>query len=166
VGCSEISTSARLAPGTPVTSYRTYSWFQDPNKPVQTLAEQRMRSSLEAKLASKGLMPATAAPPDFLVAYHAKTQEKIQVTPSYAYGYPYTWGYSWGGFPDVTSYLEGTLIVDFIDPHSNQVFWRGTAEGEVQHPENPDPQRIDKAISRLIDQYPAPQMASSPRQTL
>jgi len=161
VGCSGITASSKTAPGVSLANYRTYAWYQPPAAEMQTVGEQEVRAALARELAQKGLMPAATEPPDFLVAYHATTQQKVNVTPG-GYGYGYRWGYGWSGFPDVTTYTEGTLIVDFIDPKTNQVFWRGTAQGVVEHPNNPDPQRISTAVSKLMKQYPS-EMASVPR---
>lgn len=159
-GCSGITTQANTAPGANLGKYHTYGWYHPPTGEMQSLAEQEVRSALQRDLAQKGLSLATTEAPDFLVAYHAKRQEKVQVTPS-GYGYGF-YGYGWGGFPDVTTYTEGTLVVDFVDPQTNQVFWRGTAQGVVEHPNNPDLNRIDTAVSKIVQQYPT-QMASVPR---
>jgi Domain of unknown function (DUF4136) len=161
VGCSGITANSNTAPGANLGKYHTYAWYQPPSGEMQSIAEQEVRSSLERQLAQKGLTMATTQPPDFLVAYHATKQQKVNVTPGYGYGYGY-WGYRWGGFPDVSTYTEGTLVVDFIDPQSNQVFWRGSAQGVVENPNNPDPQRIDTAVAKLVKQYPM-QVASVPR---
>lgn len=161
-GCSGITANSNTAPGANLGNYRTYGWYQPPSGEMQSVAEQEVRSALERELAQKGLVPATTEPPDFLVAYHATKQQKVSVTPSYGpYGYGY-WGYRWGSFPDVSTYTEGTLIVDFIDPKTNQVFWRGSAQGVVEHPNNPDLHRIDTAVAKLVKQYPT-QVASVPR---
>jgi hypothetical protein len=165
VGCAGVTTTASMAPATPVERYRTYGWFKAPSGAPESLAEQEMRAALERSLAQKGLTPATNGPPDFLISYHSKQQQRVQVTPGYGYGWGYGWGYRWGGFPDVTTYTEGTLVVDFIDPSTNQVFWRGTAQRVVEHPENPNPQHIDKAVAKLVNQYPS-QLASTPRQRM
>jgi hypothetical protein len=154
--CAGITTNAIVAPGANLSRYQTYGWAAQPAGQAQTIGEQQVRAALERDLAQKGLTPATNGSPDFLVAFHAKQQQRIEATPGYG------WGYGWGGFPDVTTYTEGTLIVDFIDPKTNQVFWRGTASAVLNNPNNPDPQKIDKAVSKLVQQYPT-QMASTSR---
>jgi hypothetical protein len=163
-GCAGISTNAQVSPGTNLAKYQTYGWYKPPSAAAESMAEQQLRASLEQQLAQKGLTPATTNPPDFLISYHAMERQKIEATPGYGYG-GFGYGYGWGGYPAFTTYTEGTLIVDFIDPQTNKVFWRGTAKGVVDHPDNPDPQRIDQAAAKLINQYPA-QLASAPRQAM
>jgi hypothetical protein len=55
------------------------------------------------------------------------------------------------------------LIVDFIDPHTNQVFWRGTATDIVNNPNSPDLGKLDAAVTKLVKQYPGSAMASTSR---
>jgi hypothetical protein len=141
--------------------YRTYSFLQAPSKAGQpeTIVDQTINSSLKESLAAKGL--AEAAPgqaPDFLVAHHVKTQQQLDVEPV-GYGW-----YGWGG-ADVVQYTEGTLAIDFIDPQTKQVFWRGTAEDVVNHPESPNTAKLSKVVGKVIDRYPS-EMAATPRTTM
>jgi hypothetical protein len=156
--CSGITANSNIAPGTNLAQYRTYSWHSGVSGQAQSIGEQEVRSALQSQLAEKGLQLATNTPPDFLVAYHSKKEQKTEVYPG-GYGY---WGYGWGGFPDVETYTQGTLIVDFIDPKTNKVFWRGTASRVLDHPDNPDTAKIDAAVAKLVQQYPT-QMASTQR---
>jgi hypothetical protein len=153
-----VTTSANVAPGADLAKYRTYGWVAPPPGHITTVAEQQMRSAIEQDLTQKGLTPATNAPPDFLIGYHVREQQVTQVEPG-------AWGYGWAGYPDLYTYTQGTLIVDFIDPHTNQVFWRGTATGVVQNPNNPDAQKLNDAVAKLIDRYPT-QVAGMPRQPM
>ena len=159
-GCSGITTNANIAPGANLAQYHTYGWYAPP-RPGESPGEQQVRVALENQLAQKGLVPATNGRPDFLVAYHATRQQKVAVTPGYGYGYGYGYGL-YSGMPSAYTYTEGTLIVDFIDPKTNQAFWRGTASGVLNHPNNPDPQKIDTAVAKLMKRYPV-EVASVPQ---
>ncbi len=159
-GCSGITTNANVAPGANLAKYHTYAWAPRPGDQMESPGEQQVRAALQRDLAQKGIVPATTQPPDFLVAYHARQQEKIEATPGYG------WGYGWYGYPAFETYTQGTLIVDFVDPQTNQVFWRGTASGVVEHPNNPDLAKIDKAVAKLINQYPGTMAATGARTTM
>jgi hypothetical protein len=154
-GCAGITTTSNVASGADLAKYRTYGWVAPPSGHATTIAEQDLRSALEQDLAQKGLVPATNAAPDFLISYHVRVHEEVQAEPG-------AWGYGWAGYPDLYTYTQGTLIVDFIDPQTSKVFWRGTASSVVEHPNNPDPQKINNAVSKLINQYPT-QVAGVPR---
>jgi hypothetical protein len=153
--CAGVSTETRLSPGVNVAQYRTFAFVPRNGGQPETLADQTIRSAIVQDLSQKGIVMANASPPEFLVDYHAKTQQRVEIQPGYYGG----WGWT---YPDVNTYTEGTLIVDFIDPATRQIFWRGTASGVVAHPDNPDPIRIDKAVSKLVQKYPA-QVAAMPR---
>jgi hypothetical protein len=160
-GCGATVRST-VAPGANLAQYRTYQFYTPAyraNQP-ESPAEQELRAALSRDLASKGLVEAPAnTPPDFLVAYYVKKQQKLDVS-TVGYGF---WG--WGGPTNVSTYTEGTLIVDFIDSHTRNVFWRGTATDIVNNPDSPDLGRVDKAVSKLVNQYPT-MMASTPRQAM
>jgi hypothetical protein len=71
-------------------------------------------------------------------------------------------GWAWDG-PDVTvrQYTEGTLVVDFVDPATHQALWRGTAVGVVKNPDNPNPDKVAKAVDKLMNRLPATGMAAT-----
>lgn len=151
-GCSTISTNASFAPGANPAEYHTFAWAPQPAGHVESPGEQQVRAALQRDLASKGIVPATTGAPDMLVAYHARKQQQIEGAP----------GYGWYGWPDIYTYTEGTLIVDFVDPRTNRVFWRGTASGALDHPDNPNIAMIDQAVDKLMQSYPASMAASAP----
>ncbi len=155
-GCASVSTHATTAPGANLARYQTYAWAEEPAGAVQTPADQQIRASIAQALGQKGM---TTAPPgtrpDFLVAYQTAAQEKVNVVENG----PWYHGYR---SRDVESYTEGTLIVDFIDPATRQVFWRGTASSVVEHPDNPNPRKIAEAVAKLMKKYPG-EVAATPR---
>ena len=141
--------------------YKTFSFYTPPYKQGQTesIADQTIKSALAQDMAARGLTEASTGNPDFLVAYHVKEQQKLDVD-TVGYGF-----YGWGGPGEVTQYTQGTLVVDFIDPQTKQVFWRGTATDVVNHPEAPDTAKLGKVVGQIVDRYPAP-LAATPRTTM
>ena len=121
----------------------------------------------------KGYTPAPkGVQPDFLVAVRGRAEQRTEVEDlGYAGSY---WGWDWGwgtgwGWPAETvvrHYTEGTLIVDFVNPQTRQVLWRGTASGVVDHPENPNLKQVAKAVDKLMNRVPSSQVAATPRTTM
>ncbi len=158
-GCGATIRSS-TASNADLAKYRTYSFYTSPkaNQP-ETIADQAINSSLKDSLAAKGLTEAAPGQtPDFLVAHHVKEQQQLDVD-NFGYGF-----YGWPG-GEVTQYTQGTLIVDFIDPQTKQVFWRGTASGVVNHPNSPNTQKIAKVVGEVVNRYPSA-VAEAPRTTM
>jgi hypothetical protein len=160
-GCGA-TVSSTVAPNANLGQYKTFA-FKTPQYRAgraESPAEQELQTALRNDLAQKGLAEAAPGqPPDFLIAYHVKEQQKLDVA-DVGYG----WGWGLGG-PDVTEYTQGSLIVDFIDPHTNKAFWRGTASDVVNNPNSPNLGKVDKAVAKLVNQYPSA-MASTSRPTM
>jgi len=156
VGCGATVRSS-LVPGTNLNEYRSFSFYSAPARSAHpiSVADQSIDDALRQSLLAKGYVEATNGNPDFLVAHHIKLQERTDF---------YDTGYGLYGFGGVEpySYTEGTLIVDFIDPKTNKAFWRGTAADVVSNPSSPKPEKIQAAVSKLIDRYPA-NVAAAPR---
>ncbi len=149
-GCgATVNTS--LSPNANVGQYRTFSFYHSPGSQGQpeSLADQEIRRAINDNLAAKGIVEMNAATADFKVAYHVVMQRHVAMNDA-------GFGYGMGDFGpvDFTTYTEGTLVVDFIDPHTNKVFWRGTATQLVNDPNRVNTERLDKAVSKLISRYP------------
>ena len=142
-GCGATIRSS-LAPTANLGEYRTYSFTTRPVTPT----DQTIHSALRRDLAAKGLFEAPPGqPPDFFVDYHVTQVEKWVAHPV-GYGY-----YGYAG-TQVNQYIQGTLTISFVDPHTRNVFWRGTATDVVRHPESPDLRKVDKSVGRVIQRYP------------
>jgi hypothetical protein len=147
VGCASIHVHSEVAPETNLGRYRTFAWLPPFNgeEPL-TIVDQQIRGALRRQLAQKGIVEAAGGPPDFLVGYHVIQEHRVAVT---------DWGnglYGWA--PESTPYTEGTLVVDFVDPTSNQVIWRGSATSAVEHPGVVDVKRLAKATAMMMQRYP------------
>ncbi len=119
-------------------------WRRGPIRSRTTACcESACGSAIETNLTGRGFEcvenPADA---DFLVTYGVVLDEKLRVNGGVAtYG-----GYGgYGGYgrwpvgvgaptarPDVRNYQESTLIIDFLDPASKDLVWRGWASGILQ----------------------------------
>ncbi len=160
-GCSSVSVSHDFDSQVDFANLRTYSWITAPEstsesvqKELQTnsLIESRVKKAVNRQLAAKGLRE-TTQDPDFLVAFHTGVQDKTDVQ-SWGYGYGY-WGMRGGGVSTI-HYQEGTLILDFIDPKSNNLIWRGTGKKVVSERTTPEKseKEINEAVEKILAKYP------------
>lgn len=109
------------------------------------LDERRISSAIQENLAALGIKE-NNVDPSFIVAFYAGTQKQAQISTS-GYG-PLRWGV---GSVWVNQSLEGTAIVDFIDPKTNHVVWRGFVSRTIDP--NKSDENIRKDIRTLIERF-------------
>jgi hypothetical protein len=138
---------------------KTFDWMPVPEKAgIDSLVVQRVKNAVNAELQAKGLMM-TPDNPDFLIAQHLGTKDKVQVRDlGYNYGpyERYRFGL-WG--PDEVStykYEEGSLILDFVDAKSKKMIWRGSAKAEVQNVDTAEKSEklINSAVHEILKKFP------------
>jgi hypothetical protein len=140
---------------------RTYGWLAAPEstsesvqKELQTnsLVEGRVKKAVNRQLAAKGLRE-TTQDPDFQVAFHTGVEDKTDIQ-SWGYGYGY-WGMRGGGISTI-HYQEGTLILDFIDPKSKNLIWRGVGKKVLSGKTTPErsEKTINTAVEEILKKYP------------
>jgi hypothetical protein len=112
---------------------------------------ERARRAVAAALTEAGYLETAKDRADFWVATHFATQEKVEV---------YNTGATFGrrgfwvdGRTITTSYTEGTLIIDVIDPKSDRMIWRGWASEELRGA-GQSPERIQKVVDAIIGLFP------------
>ena len=135
--------------------YSTYAWMSVPAEMpanVQAartnndLLDKRIRRAVDAGLSAKGLR-LVESNQTFNIVYHIGSEDKVSVTDwGYRYG-PGPWGY-YGRDIDVRQYTQGTLIIDFVDAETSQLFWRGEATKSV-YP-NATQEEIDETINEAV----------------
>ena len=115
-GCSSVSVNHDYDPQVNFSQYKTFSFLPFPTKiDVNQLVVRRITDAMARELEAKGLRQVSQNP-NFLIAMHGATQEKLDVQD---WGYSSMRGAYWGQRDiSVHQYTEGTLIVDFIDAQS------------------------------------------------
>jgi len=148
---------------------KTYAW-QDPTAPSLAQSNPFMhkfiQDEIEKRLTASGLMKAAAgAPPDIWVTYHGSVMNNVQLqSDSFGYGFGGYGGAGWGMYgygaagpvsttTRVVEYLEGTLIVDIIDPMKKELIWRGSSTPILISDSNDKTQKnISKALDAMVKQ--------------
>ena len=141
--------STQAAPNVNFSAYRTYSWVPGtPPAGMNPVMYQQIQSSIDSALASRGYQKAAAG--DLTVALTLGAQNKTDVE-------------SWGRFGLQTSvyqYVVGQLSLDVFDTKTHQALWHGQASDTV-NPDKPNPAKVDQAIGKLMQQFPATAAAPS-----
>lgn len=141
-------------PGTDFSKYHTYKWVDIPsNVHPNPIVSQEMKDAVNNVLASKGFTLATGDKADLSVGYQCSVDQERQWN---AWGMG--GGLRWGGMGSATSstITNGTLAVDFYDPTSQQLIWRGQATNTLNPSGNQqkDMERLNKATQKLLKNFP------------
>ena len=123
-----------------------HSYYLIPDKeadylgqPGSSLTDQRIENAITHEMDKRNIPPTTRAKADILISFHISAKDKTRIrnyNMSYNYGYHggyrhSSMGVGYGNDVSVQQYVEGQLLIDFVDPKSNNVVWRGTAVKKV-----------------------------------
>ncbi len=161
LGCSGVQVSQDYAPGANLTALRTYRWKSPTQEKTgdpridNPLRNERIRAAVDGQLAGKGFVKANDEDPDFLVQYQNLLRRKIESAGTSggvgfglgSYGRHGTIAIGTGN--DVREYDEGSLVIDFLDPGSDDLLWRGS--GNQRYREYKDPEKATRDINTLVE---------------
>ena len=168
------------------TAFKTFAW-RAPNEYNEKsesflnndILDERIRSNVNQQLQSQGLQLVEGNDVDFLVNYTISSEPQTDVRTYNTYqGFAPGWGlggyYGNGLYPyygvglsyrvtgqetRVSHYQQGTFVLDIIDPQTDKLVWRGTAEGKI--PENLSAAEKEAAVkdvvSRVLGNFPPKQ---------
>jgi hypothetical protein len=157
-----------FAAGHDFSQYKTYKWVQiSKAEKLNQLADQQLRTAVEAELAKKGLAKTDGDAADLLVGYQPSvTQEKEFSSYNTDWGYGAGWGRGWygGGMGSSMSSGEtstihiGHIDLDMYDSAEKKLVWRGTVSKALDTKAKPDKQtkNLNKAIQKLLKNFPPP----------
>lgn len=173
-GCSSLQVSVDYDPAARFAELRSYDWAPipqekagDPVIDTDTLLRQRIVSAVDGELARRGYRK-TPHNPDFLTTFFF-TRQRAWSTSVYPY-YPFYGGFFggpyygyWGGwyYPGyygtyLREYDEGLLVIDFLDPASRKLLWRGMVRDYLRFQETPETRdlRINEAVVAVLQRFP------------
>ncbi|MDT0594993.1 DUF4136 domain-containing protein [Glaciecola petra] len=157
---------------------KTYRWKNNSAKSAFPELSSAFVSNLNESLSTKGYQQKDQGPVDFFISYEIKATTDVNLETFQTYegtGLAFKWNRSDGlkrdpvktGGYDTNAEVSGrgTVVVDFIDPNNNTVFWRGVAEKEFETDANSgSPNRLvdvnkaknnmKKAVHRLMEFFP------------
>lgn len=145
--------------------YRTYAFHKKSIDKVQIseLDKKRILQAIDYELGKKGMTKSET--PDLLVNIFTKEREQVDINQyydnwGYGWGYGYGWrgyGYGypyWGGYPYVSTSVEGTLFIDFFDTKKNELIWQGEGVGYLTQDRSKKEAVINEFVAKILAQYP------------
>ena len=172
LACSGVRVKTDYDPASDFSALRTFRWIDPelreeprpenvvPTDPFtrNTLLDRRVRDDIEAQLVSRGYrVAAEGDTPDFLIRYDVVSRQIERDYPVYAGGGYYGYGrgyYGTGvGYGGSSTYDEGTLIVDVIDPATQQIVWRGYGTSQSRDAWM-DADRLHRSVTEILKKFP------------
>jgi hypothetical protein len=158
--CSpEIRVYSDHDPAYQVKNFRTFDWGQKTDIEVNRnalhyneLNDKRIKSAILRELSVRRYLMAEANP-DVVIHYHIIIDDQSVVSTE-PFGYFY--GPYWTQLrTHVYSYREGTLIIDLMDPKTNNLVWRGWATAAIDTivPEQTE-EMINRAVAKIFRRFP------------
>ena len=160
--CSSVQVKSDWDPTANFTELRTWKWQSATPLPTgnvrldDPLVHKRIQAAIRTALDGRGYRQVAEGKADFEVAYHVAIDHKLDAQTIYTGYGPYRgWGMG-GAHTVVDSYEVGTLIVDVIDPASNAVTWRGTAQTRLQELKTPEERekRVQEVVDEVLKRFP------------
>lgn len=154
---------------TDFSKYKTYKWviIKDAAQ-LNSLADQQLKTAIDAELAKKGLTKTEGDNADLLIGYQAAvTQDKqynAYSTGGPGWGYGPGWGHGWGyAGPSSTTVQTSTihvgeLVLNIYDPAEKKLVWMGDATKTLDEKAKPEKRQknLQKGIEKLLKNYPPP----------
>lgn len=165
-------------------SYKTYKWHATNNYNEKTkeylvndIMDQRIRQIIDEQLSSQGFQKTESGEADFLVNYSVTTEEKVDINTYNTYsGFAPGWSngdyigsgpYRYGSVmqsynetvgtnTEISQHQQGTLIIDIVDPATDKLMWRGSAEGKLKEDQTREGREAvaKEAISKILTNFP------------
>jgi hypothetical protein len=138
-------------PSVDFSKYHTYQWVSLSTAHPDQLVDRQIKSAVDAQLAAKGLTQ-TNSNPDLQVAYQVAVNQEKQWN-----GWGMGRGFGGGMGTATSSTIKvGTLGIDFFDPATKNLVWRGLGTKTIDPSGNPEKnmQRMQKAIAKILKNFP------------
>ena len=148
-GCTTLRTASDYDKDVDLRGYKTYNFYDKGIARIKlnNLDKRRLMAAVESEMNAKGFTKSDR--PDMLVNLVVVAREKTDI---YGPGYYGGWGWGWrggwgnpfwGGGTYVNQYIDGTIIIDFLDPAKKILFWHGQGSG------------LYTGVKEILAQYPS-----------
>jgi hypothetical protein len=150
-------TTYNSMPGTNFSQFHTFKWVTIPgNIHPNQITDQEIQDAIVSQLTGKGLTQTNADNADLYVGYQVALDQERQWN---AYGMG--GGFRFGGMGSATSstITNGTLVVDIYDAANKQLVWTGRGTKSLSPSKNQEKNvsNLNKAIAKIMKNYPPPQ---------
>ncbi len=159
VSCQAVHINSDYDKQVDFSKYKTFAFYKTGIDKVEIsdLDKKRIMRSIEEQMILKGFVKSET--PDMLINISTKEREQVNVNQFNA-GFGYGWGFGWnpmfwgGGMNNVSTFAEGTLLIDLIDSSKKELIWQGEGIGYLTKNTDRKDQNIKEFVTRILSQYP------------
>jgi hypothetical protein len=150
LACSSINTAVDYDHTINWSQFHTFQ-LMDGTKSPDTFTQKRIDDGITSALTAKGWTAVTSNPGIQVYPHVVLSQEK-QWNAERMGGFGYRMG---GGMAQATqtNIPIGTLIVDMVNPKTNEMVWRGTSQGQISG-SGSDLGQTQQAIQQMFKNFP------------
>ena len=137
----------------------TFQFLPNPKSKLATtdpIMDERVQNMIIQAFIGQGLTQVSENP-DLQVSYTTTTQQN-EVLNTFGPGVGFGIGWRrWGGVgmatTTVSTFTEGTLVIDAWTLDPKQMVWRGTAQSDVESDPQKTTENIQKSINKLFEKW-------------
>ncbi len=166
-GCRSFNVQHDWDPGVDFERFGRFHWVEPPEidgaDPFadNSLLRKRVRDAVETVLEGRGFRPvATIEEADFLITFAVLLEDRLRVD-SVSSGLGYGYFHRRAGFgtlygtSNVRNYQESTLVLDVLDPQSEELVWRGWGTGIVgTRDRDRQGKRMEEGVRAILERFP------------
>ncbi|SES92113.1 DUF4136 domain-containing protein [Thalassotalea agarivorans] len=138
-----------------VDSYHIVADSHDKNRMLSDIDRNRINAAIDTQSQAQGLEKVSLEKADIMIAYFLVTKDKIDVDTTYSghYGRYYGPGYAGVSTVHTHDYVEGTLVIDFIDSKTKQSVMRSTLSKKLKQLDSAQEreEEINKVIATMFE---------------
>jgi len=161
VGCAPtLKVETDFDPGANFSDYKTFNW-KEVTIPGDALADNSIlknvvKSAIQEEMTKKGFRLQEGGGADLVVVFHGRRQYSAEITNWRAYGWYNPWWGPYGGYTTVSTYREGTLVIDIVDAKKKQLVWRGLGTKSIEGYTDSEKRNrmIKNAITKIFNKFP------------
>lgn len=165
MGCSGIQVSQDYDPATSFGSLERFRWETTVQESTgdprldNPLRDSRIRKAVERVLKEKGLAPSKDGGATFLIRYREALNKKLESAGGIGFGigsYGRHGGVAIGTGNNLRETEDASLIIDFLDPESKTLLWRGTGTRRFKGYDDPAKasRDINQLVEKILEQFP------------
>lgn len=164
-GCQSIRVHTDFDPAISFSSMEQFAWLEPPRVEGASpfadndLLRKRLRAAIELRLGARGYrLVETPEEADFLATYGVVLEDRIRDDGGLSIGFGgyrrYGYGSVYSG-RSIRNYQESTLIIDILDPATEELLWRGWGSGLLgTRDRDRNDRRLEEGIRQILKRFP------------